>query len=239
MIKLFISYFNYFLKDIGYHIIQIPKEKSKTDNRFSSKEINKILSKLETVKLHYGCGPRILKGWINIDLGYTSYHKYMKYYTNKFYPESIRGDKSDFYAFDVTKAPLPFPENSVDIIFHEDFLEHLDQCGQILFLAETLRILKKGAIHRVNTPNLLASMKYNSNFSKGFEGVYVDEWKKWHHLNILTPKILEEMALMVGYSEVIFNRRDQSIIKEKLPLEYRPDPRDSSEDHNMFADLVK
>jgi len=69
-----------------------------------------------------------------------------------------------FLQIDITKTCLPLADNSVDVIFHEDFLEHLSQRDQILFLAETLRVLKPSGIHHVNTPNLLSSMKANSTF---------------------------------------------------------------------------
>ncbi len=192
----------------------------------------------DKLKIHFGCGPRILKGWINIDLSYEPFHKYMQYYTNKYYPEEIRGDRSDFYAIDITKTALPLPDSSVDVIFHEDFLEHLSQRDQIVFLAETLRVLKPGGVHRVNTPNLLSSMQDRSNFERGYSGVYIDEWNKHNHLNVLTPSMLREIALMVGYSNICFNGRDQSISKE-IPLEYRPDPHDRLESGNIFADLIK
>ena len=234
------------LKTMGYQVSRINPEKPEAieisveeiNNATLVHRITNALAQSHVVKVHVGCGPRILKGWINVDLSYEPYHSYMQYYTDQFYPESIRGDQSDFYAIDVTKQPLPFPDNSVDVIFHEDFLEHLSQRDQVLFLAETFRILKKGGVHRVNTPDLLSSMRDHSDFSKGFAGVYVEEWNRCHHLNVLTPALLEEMALMVGYSSVIFNGRDQSIIKEHLPLEYRPSPK-RPEDGNIFADLVK
>jgi len=212
-----------------------------------SKKLSKLVAHMDpislgassdqTTKLHFGCGPRILKGWVNIDLKYHSYKKYREYIDEKYYPEEIRGDKSDFHAFDVTQSVLPFADNSVDVIFHEDFLEHLDQKGQMLFLSETCRVLKAGGVHRVNTPDLCASMRANSNFGKGFVGVFVEEWEKHGHLNVLTPTMLEEMALMVGYSEVLFSDRDRSLSKD-VPVEYRPSPR---EPHrvNIFADLVK
>ncbi|MDP2217468.1 MAG: methyltransferase domain-containing protein [Methanolobus sp.] len=195
-------------------------------------------SKNNALKLHIGCGPRILKGWVNIDLKYEPYHNYMKYYTDKYYPKEIRGDKSDFFAIDVTKFGIPLPDNSVDVIFHEDFIEHLNQRDQITFLAETLRVLKKDCVHRVNTPDLLWSMHNHSDFSKGFNGVYTDEWNKHNHFNVLTPSILQELSLLVGYKEVIFNGRNQSKSK-RIPLEYRPDPNNRPNVGNIFADLIK
>ncbi len=211
------------------------KRKNKLFN--DAPRLEKEFSKHGKVKLHIGCGPRILKGWINIDLDYEPYENYLKYYTDKYYGPEVRGDRSDFYAIDVTKTKLPLPDNSVDVIFDEDFIEHLTQEQQIIFLAETMRVLKKGAIHRVNTPNLMISME-KSDFSKGLEGIYIGEWHNNRHLNVLYPSLLKQMALMVGYSEVCFNQRDNSI-SSLIPLEYRPNPKTRSERGNMFADLIK
>lgn len=221
-----------------------PDQTIVSDRTLSSKDFARIaaigltLEANKPLKLHFGCGPRILKGWINIDLKYEHFANYMQYYTDEFYPLEIRGGPSDFIAFDVTKCPLPLPDNSVDVVFHEDFIEHLSQKNQALFLAETCRVLKPGAIHRINTPNLLISMRDHADFSRGYDGVYVDEWDKHVHLNVMTPKVLKEMALMVGYSKVIFTGRDQSMSK-LIPREYRPDPHDRPENGNIFADLIK
>jgi hypothetical protein len=48
--------------------------------------------------LHFGCGPRILKEWINIDLSFEPYEKYLKDYTDEHYSKAVRGDKNDFFA---------------------------------------------------------------------------------------------------------------------------------------------
>ena len=47
-----------------------------------SKEFNPKES--GSLKLHIGCGPRILKGWVNIDLAFEPYENYMQYYTMNF-----------------------------------------------------------------------------------------------------------------------------------------------------------
>jgi len=220
----------------------IKKIKNKIERVQTQKEISRLFDKYknkEKLKIHFGCGSRILKNWINIDLNYIP-HEYIKGYTEKFYSEEIRGNKKDFYKIDFTKAGIPLPDNSVDVIFHEDFIEHLNQRDQIRFLAETFRVLKNGGIHRINTPNLIESMKRHSDFSKGIKGVFIKEWKKHGHLNILTQKTLEEMAKMIGYSSVIFNDKDKSI-SNLIPSEYRPAPnsKNRSQDGNIFADLIK
>lgn len=206
---------------------------------------NKDLDRLErdwrkkkVLKLHFGCGPRVLKGWINIDLKYAIYKEELTNYGDKYYSEKIRGGKKDFYGLDVTKQKLPMPNNCVDVIFHEDFLEHLNQKGQILFLTECLRVMKKGAIHRVNTPDLKVSMKRQSEFKKGFEGVWQNEWGKYHHKLVLTKKYLEEIAKMVGYKKVIFGKRNRSVSK-LIPKEFRPGLKNRIESENIFADLIK
>lgn len=190
------------------------------------------------IKLHFGCGPRILKGWVNIDLAFEPYENYLKYYGDEFYPEGIRGGRCDFFVLDVTKEHLPFEDNSVDVVFHEDFIEHIDQRSQWLFLAEVFRVLKPGSIHRVNTPDLNYSMSQHSDFTKGAAGVYIEEWDKHAHKNVLTHSLLAEMATIIGYREVNYTKRDGSAAP-MLPREYRPDPNDRHECGNIFADLIK
>jgi predicted SAM-dependent methyltransferase len=119
--------------------------------------------------------------------------------------------------------------------FIKIFIEHLVQRDQIIFLAETLRVMKLGGMHRINTPNLTATMHDYSDFTKGKDGVYLDEWNQWEHFSVINPGILEEMAQIVGYKEVKFTERNVNIISEVLPKEYRPDPADRpSKDANVL-----
>lgn len=189
------------------------------------------------LKLHLGCGPRVLKGWINIDLAFEPYKNYLQYYTDKFYGKNVRGNKKDFYAINIVKQPLPIKDRSVSLVFHEDFIEHLDQREQYLLLAESFRVLKKGGIHRINTPDITSTMMINSNFKLGFVGVFQEEWDKHVHKNILSIATLKEMAQIVGYSKVIIQNRDVSF--GKIPNEYRPDPNDRPESGNLYMDLIK
>ncbi|MBC7401143.1 MAG: methyltransferase domain-containing protein [Mucilaginibacter sp.] len=228
---------NTLLAKTGY---TIKKYHADTTDKNDLDRLATDITQLDKVKIHFGCGPRILKGWINIDLSYAHFRPYLQYYTDKHYPESIRGTRADLYIINIIEHGLPLPDESVDIIFQEDFFEHLTQKEQIVFLAETLRVMKKGAIHRINTPNLAASMRDNSDFAKGKNGVYVGEWDNWHHYSVITPAILEDMAKIIGYSAIEFNGRDKSIIAAQLPTEYRPDENDRpTPDSNVFADLIK
>lgn len=219
-------------------LVFVSKKNSSVKNGSESERLGQYISISSNLKLHFGCGPRVLKGWINIDLVYEPFENYLQYYGETYYPKEIRGEEADFFAIDVTKERLPLDDDTVDVVFHEDFIEHLDQRAQVVFLAETLRVLKPGGIHRVNTPDLKASMLNNSDFSLGSAGVYQEEWRKHGHKNVLTGDTLAEMAKMIGYREVHFTKKDESV-SSLIPREYRPDINDRDEDGNIFADLVK
>lgn len=216
------------------YMSQVKKDRGNQLNEFE--RLKSSYTKYDPLLVHIGCGPRVLKNWVNIDLSYANTQKKAYYVPEKnFQNEST--DNRDFYAMNMLETGLPFPNNSVDVIYHEDFIEHIDQKEQFIFLAETLRVMKPGAIHRVNTPDLIYSMKKHSDFKKGKGGVYVGEWDKWVHKSILTPATLKEMALLVGYSNVVFTGKDNSQSKF-IPEAHRPDVRDDDA-KNIFADLIK
>jgi len=74
------------------------------------------------MKVQFGCGGNILPGWENHD--------------------------SDV---DIT-APLPYPDSSVDEVFSEHCMEHVDSHQAVRFLDECLRILKPGGKLRLCIP---------------------------------------------------------------------------------------
>jgi predicted SAM-dependent methyltransferase len=188
------------------------------------------------LRLHIGCGPRVLAGWVNIDLAYQPFERYLEAYGSDHDGPELRGTREDFFAIDVTRG-LPLNDGCAEVVFHEDFIEHLSQRDAVGFLAEARRVLGDGGVHRVNTPSLSSSMRDHSDFSQGLAGTYVEEWDRHRHLNVFTPTYLEEVALMVGYTQVHFNERNRSICPAVV-AEWRPGS-DRPEDGNIFADLVK
>jgi len=76
-------------------------------------------------KVQFGSGLNILEGWEN----------------------------TDFPKVDVTK-PLPYQNSSVDRIFHEHMLEHIDEVDGFKFLKECYRILKPGGVMRIVVPSI-------------------------------------------------------------------------------------
>jgi len=83
-------------------------------------------------KLHIGCGPLALPGWINID--------------NKRY-------KGVDKVLDVTRRRgLPFKD--VSFVFAEHFIEHLPYDKALGLMRECRRVLRDDGVLRLSTPNL-------------------------------------------------------------------------------------
>ena len=95
--------------------------------------------------------------------------------------EVFNSDLSFENFIDVLK-PLPFPDNSIDVVFHEHLFEHLDFPFQTLsFLKECRRVLKKNGVLRFSMPDfdkyvdaylhneLETAFKYGANFKETYE----------------------------------------------------------------------
>ena len=96
----------------------------------SARQLQRLVAAGSPVRIHLGCGPRLLPGWINIDY--------------------ILGAD---VLLDL-RQPLPLPDASVDYVYSEDFLEHLPfQAGKKL-VAECARVLRAGGVIRLATPDL-------------------------------------------------------------------------------------
>lgn len=101
-------------------------------------------------KLHLGCGSVIHPGWDNLDIAPP--------------PGGIVCD---------LRKPLPYGANSVDFIFHEHFIEHLDRDQGVRLLKECYRVLKPGGVMRISTPDLLLiAQDYLDNFLSRYVGTW-------------------------------------------------------------------
>ncbi|MEE3329680.1 MAG: methyltransferase domain-containing protein [Myxococcota bacterium] len=90
------------------------------------------LREMTEVKLHFGCGSRILPGWVNLDA----------------YPcEGISLE------FDL-QGELPLADNSVRWIFTEHVLEHIDRKRIGGIFSEFHRVLALGGVARILVPDL-------------------------------------------------------------------------------------
>jgi predicted SAM-dependent methyltransferase len=85
------------------------------------------MKEAKPVKLNIGAGKTYLPGFINIDIS----------------------TKADL-VLDIGTTPLPFEDNSVDLIFSYHTLEHVP--NYLFALSEVHRVLKHGAIFLVGLP---------------------------------------------------------------------------------------
>jgi len=90
------------------------------------------------VGLHMGCGPIRHEGYLNCDI------------------------KDGEYCIDSVE-PFPVPDNSIDYVYSEHFVEHLTFDEALCFMKESFRVLKKGGIFRCLMPDfsLLLSIAVN------------------------------------------------------------------------------
>jgi predicted SAM-dependent methyltransferase len=89
------------------------------------------------MKLHVGCGPVNLPGWINIDHGATS-------------SADIR--------LDITQG-LPYDSESIDLIYSEHFIEHFTVEQGVALFRDFHRVLKPGGVVRTATPDMRFILK--------------------------------------------------------------------------------
>lgn len=104
--------------------------RSMVGRRWFSYRLTKLASSRDPVRLHLGCGPRLLSGWINIDF--------------------VLGAD---VLLDL-RQPLPLDDATVDFIYSEDFIEHLPFKTGSALLGECARVLKPGGTLRIATPDL-------------------------------------------------------------------------------------
>ena len=154
------------------------------------------------IKLHLGCGRNLLGGWINTDFN-----------TAKF-------QGSDF--LDVTEK-FPYDDNSVDYIFFEHMIEHINYQDGKFMIEEFFRVLKSGGKIRISTPDLKFlinlytedktdlqkkyidySVNHKSyNVSIGTDTFIINNFvRDWGHTFIYDEKTLKSLLESIGFSDV-------------------------------------
>lgn len=107
-----------------------PGDDTAITNRADS--ISQYLASTDIARLHLGAGPSILPGWLNTDL-------------DPIHPAIVALD---------AREPLPFDDKTLDRVFAEHLIEHLDfDEGQNL-IHEAFRTLRPGGVLRLATPDL-------------------------------------------------------------------------------------
>ena len=161
------------------------------------------------LKLHLGCGKNYIKGWVNID------------------QEPKVADR----LMDLRKA-VPYPNNSVDFIFNEHFIEHLTPREAVLFLRECLRILSHKGVLRISTPNLeYLVLQYKSKtlttwndegwFPKTPCQLMNEGMTFWGHKYLYDKEELCNSLRLAGFIEIASKKYGESRYPELCSLESR------------------
>jgi len=216
--------FNFVSCEKAQKILGILKSSAEEENIRFINRVNELKAANLPIKLYCAAGTIPRQGFLNLDIECQSF-------------PFINNNTEDYFLLPFAQMKWSLDDSSVDYIYHEDFIEHIPQIMQIQFLAETYRVLKTGAVHRVSTPNLISSMLLQSNFAAGFEGVYTGELR-WGHIALLSPKFLMELAEMVGYQRIIPAEKNQSV-SPFFDYDVRPNSDRQWEDGNIFVDLIK
>ena len=176
-------------------------------------------------RIHYACGRRLLDGWLNVDGFDESYPNGCVHLE-----ESRRILRMDL------AAPHPFPDESFQWGYGEDFLEHLTQAESIVFLCEAYRTFRRGGVLRLSFPGLAGVLRRHLR-SGGFAGAAVcvnEAYTRWFHEHFYTFDSLQLVASHIGFSDV--RRCDYGHSRHQvLKQESRPDQADL----NLVVELTK
>lgn len=192
------------------------------------KAYRRALRRGEIIRLHIGAGSKSLPGWLNTDI---------------MPPAPLYLDAS---------KPFPLDDNSVNYIFSEDFIEHIPLFDAMVFLKESFRVLSRGGVIRIATPDLEAHSKeylarsttacslLERNRRIGYEYgptlaaiinkiFYADQ-----HRYIYDRETLEYMLLQAGFTSITSCKVRESLNPELRDLEQH----DVGSVHDNYFTLV-
>lgn len=111
--------------------------------------------------------------------------------------------RADAYV-DIT-APLPFPDSSIDGIFCEEAIEHVDKESAFTLLAECFRVLKPGGVIRVTTPDLDYFLRRALEDKPGADSEINDAFLNHGHRYLYTRNALENAISAADFMGIRFS----------------------------------
>lgn len=109
--------------------------------------------------LNLACGIKTSDLAINIDWSMYFVIRKNKFlsacarlYMNKERIAKLNNIPNNILVHDLRKG-IPFENNSIDVVYHSHFLEHLERDQAFKFMIEIKRVLKAGAVHRIVVPD--------------------------------------------------------------------------------------
>lgn len=169
-------------------------------------------------KVHHGCGIVLLPGWLNVDLHVQP--------------------RAGFATLRVNLLERhPFADGAFDLAFSEDFLEHLTQSDQLIFLSEVHRTLKPGGVARISCPGLEGVLE--EHYAGGGHAVALqartDAYERHAHHHFMCKDELRMIARALGFCEVRFESYRSSAVPGLRDLELR----EAQQKINLYAELVR
>lgn len=170
------------------------------------------------IKLHIGCAEHLLlDNWINMDINSI--------------PNVIKHDAREHFLYE---------NNSVDFIFSEHFIEHLNIDEEIIFFKEAYRILKPDGVIRTSTfdiddflmhlhPDNENWVEFKNTVCGGYfknkntriEFLSTVVYENGMHKNILNVEELTRLLSLSGFSKFNTPKMKESSYLELQNLEYR------------------
>lgn len=155
-------------------------------------------------KIHYGCGSKLIDGWLNVD-----WHEA----TTPGYRRVNLLEKH------------PFENDSVRLGFSEDMLEHFNQAESIFFLSEVYRTLAPDGVMRLSFPGLEGVLKrhYSPPSERRVREGELEAYAYWGHVHFYGRDELRLVATHLGFTSIRFVDYGKSDHSELSNLDTRSD----------------
>lgn len=152
------------------------------------------------MKIQFGAGSLNIDGWENHDMD-----------------------------VDVTK-PLPFLDNSVDLIFSDQMLEHITPRQAWSYLEECFRILKSGGVVRTTIPDFVRLWRLRNpkwleinRAVTGNDGSLKEQMKSvifcHSHQGLWCSELLASVKEAIGFVDVRMHEAGVSLVPELVDIE--------------------
>ena len=201
------------------------------------------------VCINLGCGLTVATGWINVDASLNALFSgssvellkllYRVSGANRYYScdDYCRLLQRNLFVFHDLARSVPFPDQSVDVVYSSHFLEHLLRKDALQLLRESWRVLKPGGVIRVAVPDLSHALDLYAAGQKAAmlaNYFFVDDLESTlaRHKYMYDYELLETALIEAGFSGVHRCGFRQGQVPDLEELDNRPD-------ETLFVEAVR
>ena len=113
-----------------------------------------LMERLGTTRLHVGCGPYMLRRWLNTDLRAFADEDGRAPPADRIVCARSERHRERYYLRHDARHPYPFQDGSFDVVYSEHFIEHVPRGAAVTWLRDVRRLLRPGGFLRLSTPDL-------------------------------------------------------------------------------------